>query len=404
VIALNRLLICSVGLFFSGLMSADAQEIEDNSGYSWSLEYKGDLVGNATGGLKRGQVFLGNIDAIAQFNGARLWNLDGSTVFLYGLGNHGGKPSSLVGDAQGLDNIEANQTFRLYEAWIEQVFSGSRFSVLAGLYDINSEFDSKETSGLFINSSHGIGPDFSQSGENGPSIFPVTSLGLRLKWSPNPSVYIQTVILDGVPGNPERPNGTWIQWGKNDGLLSITELGFVHGNDAPSLSRTNSSLHDMRTAVGFWAYTSQSETLLPGSSYSNWGVYGMVEKNVLAEPGVEGQGLGLFARFGLAEPSINRFGLYISSGLVYTGLIHGRDEDQVGLAIAIAKNTDDYREASKLGGMKTTSAEHNVEFSYLAALSSHASVQFDLQYYHHPDTNPDLDSALVGVMRWVISF
>jgi len=329
---------------------ASAQDVESQGdpAVSWSLEYKGDWVGNATGGLKRGQVFLGNIDAIAQFNGAKLWNIDGSTVFLYGLGNHGGKPSSLVGDAQGLDNIEANSTFRLYEAWIEQTFSSSRTSMLAGLYDVNSEFDSKETSGLFINSSHGIGPDFSQSGENGPSIFPVTSLGVRLKWLPSRNTYIQAVVLDGVPGNPDKPNGTRIQWGKNDGLLSIAEVGYVRGDDAPSFSRATSSSHDMRAAFGFWAYSSKSEPILPGGSKSNWGLYGMVEKNVYREAEGDGQGLSVFARSGVAESSVNRFGLYASSGAVYTGLFRGRDEDQMGLGIAIAKNTDDYRTASTL--------------------------------------------------------
>ena len=70
---------------------------------------------------------------------------------------------------------------KLYEAWFEQTLFDDRLSFKAGLYDLNTEFDVVETAGLFINSSHGIGPDFSQSGVNGPSIFPTTSLGIRVK-------------------------------------------------------------------------------------------------------------------------------------------------------------------------------------------------------------------------------
>jgi porin len=51
--------------------------------------------------------------------------------------------------------------------------------VKIGLYDLNSEFDVIEAAALFLNPSHGIGPDFAQSGRNGPSIFPVTSLAIR---------------------------------------------------------------------------------------------------------------------------------------------------------------------------------------------------------------------------------
>ena len=36
-----------------------------------------------------------------------------------------------------------------------------KVSVLTCLYNLNSEFDVIETAGLFINSSHGIGPDYS---------------------------------------------------------------------------------------------------------------------------------------------------------------------------------------------------------------------------------------------------
>src|SRR3546814_3364842 len=38
--------------------------------------------------------------------------------------------------------------------------------------------------GLFIGSPHGIGTDFAQSGQNGPSIFPSTSLAARVQWAP----------------------------------------------------------------------------------------------------------------------------------------------------------------------------------------------------------------------------
>lgn len=380
----------------------DAIAQETNQSVEWGLEYTGDMVGNASGGLKQGTVYLGNLNATALFDGASLWGIEGSTVYLYGLGNHGGQPSSLVGDAQTVDNIEANNTFRLYEAWIEHVFSGSRLSLLAGLMDVNAEFDSRETTGLFINSSHGIGPDFSQSGENGPSIFPVTSLGVRAKWAISSSMYLQTALLDGVPGNPAKPNGTRILFGKNDGLLSVTEMGYVQGESFPSHRRMDDQSHDLRAAIGFWKYTTKSTPILTGTSTSNWGVYAMVEKSVFSEPQSTG-GLNSFARSGFAESSVNRFGVYVSTGAIYTGPFQGRDEDQMGLAIAVAVNTDDYRTAQNELSLHADAAESNIEFSYYAPISSHISVQFDVQCVINPDTNPELRNALVGMLRWKIA-
>ena len=45
---------------------------------------------------------------------------------------------------------------------------GNRFSALFGRYDLNSEFYRLQSAGLFLNSSFGIGPEFSLSGQNGP--------------------------------------------------------------------------------------------------------------------------------------------------------------------------------------------------------------------------------------------
>jgi len=45
----------------------------------------------------------------------------------------------LQGDAQGVSSISAPNSVKLYEAWIQENFLGNHVSVLAGLYDLNSE-------------------------------------------------------------------------------------------------------------------------------------------------------------------------------------------------------------------------------------------------------------------------
>ncbi len=121
-------------------------------------------------------------------------------------------------------------------------------SLRFGLYDLNSEFDSIETAGLFLNSSHGIGPEIAQTGVNGPSIFPVTSLGARLQWSFSPQWTGRVALLDGVAGDPEDPRRNRIRFGAHDGLLAITELGYG-----------GARLH--KVAVGAWTYTERFDEM-----------------------------------------------------------------------------------------------------------------------------------------------
>ena len=110
-----------------------------------------------------------------------LWGLHGVEIFFYGLYNNGAPFSeTILGDVQVVSNIETGvQALRLYEAWANVGIS-RRSELLFGLFDLNSEFDALESSALFLGSAHGIGTDISQAGLNGPSIFPVTALTLRL--------------------------------------------------------------------------------------------------------------------------------------------------------------------------------------------------------------------------------
>ena len=63
---------------------------------------------------------------------------------------------------------------------------------LIGRYDLNSEFYRLQSASLFLNSSFGIGPEFSQSGLEGPSIFPNTSVGARFAIKPIEEIVLRT--------------------------------------------------------------------------------------------------------------------------------------------------------------------------------------------------------------------
>jgi porin len=380
--------------------------------------YTGEVFANVLGGVHREAVYLDNIDLTLTADAEKLVGWPGVTLFLYGLGNHGENPSANVGDAQGVSNIAAPTTWKLYEAWIQQNLVGEQLSLLAGLYDLNSEFDVLDSANLFLNSSHGIDITFSQSGENGPSIFPVTSLGVRAKWEPQSSFYLQTVLLDGVPGDPDNPHGTQIILKGGDGLLSTTEVGYLYtpGFKASSnrqeryrLGRSEEPDYAGKAALGAWIYTSRFETIRqdPDSGVDrqlSYGLYLIGEYQVYREPGDPVQGLTAFARLGWADPQVNRFDFYAGWGLVYAGLLPGREDDSVGVAVAAAFNGSDYESVAAANGAPAKDAEWNLEATYHARIFPWLDLQPDLQYVIHPDTDPSIPDALALDLRVEISF
>jgi porin len=70
----------------------------------------------------------------------------------------------------------------------------------------------------------GIGPDFSQSGRNGPSIFPVTSLAVRRERKLAKNWLARLTVLNGLPGDPTHPAATVIKLSGRDGVLIVGKV------------------------------------------------------------------------------------------------------------------------------------------------------------------------------------
>jgi len=154
----------------------------------------------------------------------------GLKLFVFVLDTHGGAPSDRVGDVQGVSNLQAPERLRLEELWIQQNVFGNRLSVLAGRYDLNSEFYRLQSAGLFVNSSFGIGPELAQSGAEGPSIFPNTSVGALLAFKSSPNAVLRVAVLDGVP--VYRAHGVARLFAPGDGALLVGEVAILERPDS----------------------------------------------------------------------------------------------------------------------------------------------------------------------------
>jgi len=363
-------------------------DVQAQSGWNAQAVYTGEVMRNVDGGLRRATRYLDNLDLTAAYQTE--WFGEQADVFVYGLYNNAATFSeNVVGDLQTISNIDNSQNFRLYEAWVAQHFASGRGSLKAGLIDLNAEFDAIDTGALFILSSHGIAPDFSQSGENGPSIFPVTSLAARIDYTLNARWLLRAGVFDAVPGDPAHPARNAISL--NDGALWVAEA-----------NRTGSG--GTRVAVGAWGYTVGSERLLaPGDARDrNRGVYAFVDAPLLREAGDDAQGLNGFVRVGAARESVNQTGRYLGVGLVYTGLLAGRDADQLGLALASAFNGKDFKRARRAAGLPVDTGEFNLELSYRMPLTEWLTLQPDLQYVINTGALGELKNALVAGLRFEI--
>lgn len=342
--------------------------------------YTADMLSNVKGGERRQAAYLDNLDLTLSVDADKAYGWSNTCLFGYGLYNNGSHFSDgIVGDAQVVSNIETDvRAARLFEAWVEHSFPRARASIRVGLYDLNSEFDHVEASQLFINSAHGIGTAFAQTGLNGPSIFPVTSLALRGDMGLTDHWQVRAAVLDAVPGNPVHPAQTIIKLGQ--GSLRVVESDF--------------SAKGRRAGIGYWSYTAKFDPIVAGprqKGNDGWYVYGSTP--IPGAPAME-----VFLRYGAANQTLNVFRAFLGAGVTWRGVITGSENDILGLAVAWAQTGDPWR---SLTGSRPS--ETNLEFTWQLQLSDTVSIQPDVQYIINPGIGPALGNALVVGVRAVVT-
>ncbi len=380
----------------------EAARDRDARGEHWydpiefEVVYTVDIWGNLRGGIKRGARYLDNLDLMLTVP-SESFGVEGGTFFFYALHNNKKTFSDIVGDLQVVSNIDNDRIWRIFEAWYEHHFWDERVSLKLGFMDLNAEFDAIDPAGLMILSSHGIGPDFSQSGQSGPSIFPLSMAGVRLQITPTDHLVLRFAAFDGAAGTDMHPRRAALKLGDGEGALLVGEVDY-HREAG------------WRFVLGVWGYTArfpdiaESLDLPAGLRHGNRGFYAFAHGPLYREGGSEDQGLQGWLRFGIADGRINQLDHYLGAGLVYTGAIAGRDSDQLGVAVAVARNGGSFRRFAALAGAPVTRREINVETTYRIEATDWLALQPDFQWIVHPGTDPSLRNAFVAGLRIEIGF
>ena len=391
---------------------------------SLELSYTGDLVANTRGGLARKNEYLGTVDATFTWHTETLLERDFGTLFLYGLWIHGGQPTSFVGDVQATDNIEAKDSLQLFEAWWQKSLFDRKASILIGLYDVNSEFNAIDSAEIFLHASAGMGAALGNSGRNGPSTFPATGLGARLKLEPIRGFELQLAAVDGVPGESRRPDGIRIDLDDGDGAFVIAEISHhrssgLSDDEYADPSRPTQRRRVGRTwvhrpefarfALGAWLYTAKQPHVsrVDASGRADTvrghpGLYAIADYDAehLGLPGT--RGLSLYLQLGWADGDVGQFAGYVGGGIKYTGLLPFRPDDECGFAVAAGLNGDAFKDATDDAGGEPALAETALEWTYRASVTPWLSLQGDLQFVVNPGGVRDTPDALVGALRWVV--
>lgn len=345
-------------------------------GLDLAVAFTTDGFATRGGASSRGRGAASLLEATLMLETERAGWWRGGRFVVHGHWHGGASPAEATGAVQAPSSIESPSGRELMAAFYEQQL-GERVSLLVGLYDLSADFGTVGRAGLFVHSSAGTSPEFSQVG---PSVYPVAHFGARLKVAGRRGAYAQAAWFRGLAAADDGTNQAGIPGCRDNGPFWAVETGWAGEGETPA-----------KIGVGAWRHGRCFATET-GPRRGNAGAYVVAERTLWT--GANGRALGAFVQAGGARGDRNAIGRYQGAGVVVSAPFASRPDDQAGLAVLRAEP----------GAAAGAAPETAVELSYAIALVPGLALQPALQYIRNPGLDPAARSAWILGLRTAIAF
>lgn len=394
-------------------------------GIEFNLQETSEILGNVTGGVRRGAVYEGATLMGLTIDADKTIGLAGSTINVSAYQIHGrGLTASNLNNLNVASGIEAPRATRLFELWYEQSLLHDALSVRLGQQAADQEFMVSQYGALFINSGFGWATLPALDLPSGGPAYPLATPGVRVKVSPSDPWSVLTGVYSGDPDD----NGSGTSFSLNKGVFVISELQYQINAGEKATGRpgtykfggwyNSNKFADQRFGSDGLTLADPASNGDPEFHKNNWSLYAMADQMVHRVEGSKDQGLGVFGRIMGAPGDRNAVDVFVNGGVTYKGLVAARPDDSIGLGIMYARVSDRARGSDMDTAFFAGAArpfrrgETVIELTYQAQVTPWWIVQPDFQYVFDPGgktglpDNPvqEISDAAVFGLRTTITF
>ncbi|WP_175658528.1 carbohydrate porin [Burkholderia vietnamiensis] len=408
-------------------------------GVTFSAQETSELYGNFSGGVSKGASYNGVTQFGLDVDTGKAFGLKGGTFVIDALQIHGhGITAARLNALQAVSGVEAEATTRLWEIWYQQAI-GDKFDVKIGQQSLDQEFIISQYASTFANATFGWPVMAATNLPAGGPAYPLSSLGVRLRFKPSDSMTILGGIFDGNPapgiGDPQQLNASGAQFNLSNGAMLIGEIQYAI-NQPPASGSGAAQPGGLPGTykLGFWynsnrfadqhldtngiSLASPASNGVPAMHRGNFSIYAVADQMVWRPSADSAQSVGVFTRVMGAPGDRNLLDFAINAGVVLKAPFKGRDNDSAGLAVSYA-NVSAHASALdrdiatfQTPGYPVRTAETVIEATYQYQVTPWWLLQGELQYIFHPgggitDLNNNgarIGNEAVAGLRTVVTF
>ena len=375
----------------------------DDAGISFTSTYIGEALGNLSGGISRTSIYEGRLELTTELDLAKLMGWSGGTLHATAYQIHGrGLTSRTLDNLLDVSSIEARPTTRLFTLWLQQQLWSDTSSIRVGQIAADDEFIISDTAAIFVNATFGWPGWAAADLPSGGPAYPLATPGARLRFDPAENVTLLGAVFSGNPagnGGPADPqlrdiSGTTFSFSGGTLMIGEAQYRINQGEHAAGLPGTykfglwyhTGSFADLNLDRSGRSLASPASSGVPLRHRSDYAIYAIADQTVWQ--GAD-QGLNLFLRIAGAPSDRNLISFYVDGGAAFSGLIAGRPDDKLGLAVGYARIGDAARDfdsnvAAFTGSGLVRDYETVLELTYQAQIAPWWILQPDLQVVFHP--------------------
>lgn len=359
-------------------------------------DYITEIAGNVTGGKARGITYTHNVGVWLNFDLGKLVGWAGGKFHVSASDRAGTSLSErFIGNQFAVQQIFGGQTIRLISLAIEQELFDGKLDLIAGRINWGDDFLQSPLYCQFQNVGF-CGNPVSVPVDVNLSTYPNTAWGIRARIEILDELHAKLGVYNTVQNfRANEFHGVDFSIRHNSGVGVAWELGWQ-----PSFRSASGPL---RGHYKFGGYV-DTEPLLQFRTglmrSGTYGVYAAFDQKLLHEPGAtEPQGLHAFVAGTYAPPELARIEWYFVAGLVYEGLIPGREHDVTGLAMLYGNYSSALQASQRVSGQPVQEYETVLELNYEFSPVQWFQVQPDIQYVIRPGGTGDIGDALVFALQ-----
>lgn len=404
----------------------------EEQGVIFTLTQTSDVLGNISGGVKRGIEYDGLFQPQIDVDFGKLQGWSGLSVHAAAYVVQGkGLSQTNLQNIMTVTNTEyAPAGTKMGEFWLQQKFFDDIVALKLGQIEADLNFDTIASSAFMVNSTWGWPAIWSQNLPGSGPTYPNAVPGAQLIVTPSPQWIFQGAVFNGNPTG-KNPNGntTGLDFPLGNGVLSFMEGAFNlnpgGGADSrmPGVYKFGGWYDSQRFDSLSMAANGQplaADSGAPAQSIKgNYSLYASFDQAIWRDAHTDDQGPNVFGSLHWSPQSNrNQVGWFFEGGVSYKGLVDGRPLDQTAVGMGYMNmsrsyvNNVKYQNTYQDANQPIPSFESFVEFDYQAVVSPWLAIQPFVVYVINPGARAPqpqnnqlpINNALVIGVRTNISF